>query len=90
MIALGEVLDTANELRKTAAAQGKQFAVSEAVYAAAGLDLPPQDRITLSVPGLATPVTASLSASGPVLPASWKPIGAPSRVKALQRLWSGG
>jgi adenylate cyclase len=90
VIALGEVVDAANELRKTAAAQGKQFAISEAVYAAAGLDLPPQDRVTLQVPGLATRVTASLSESGPVLPASWKPIGAPSRVAALQRLWTGG
>jgi adenylate cyclase len=90
VIALGEVVDAANELRKTAAAQGKQFAISEAVYAAAGLDFPPKDRVTLQVPGLATPITASLSASGPVLPASWKPIGAPSRVAALQRLWTGG
>jgi adenylate cyclase len=88
VIAIGEAVDVANELRKTAAAQGKQFAISEAVYTAAGLDLPPQDRITMHVPGL-PPVAASVSASGPVLPASWKPIGAPSRRAALQRLWSG-
>jgi adenylate cyclase len=89
VIAIGEAVDVANELRKAAAAQGKQFAISESVYTAAGLDLPAQDQITLHVPGLDAPVVASVSATGPALPASWKPIGAPSRRAALQRLWSG-
>jgi adenylate cyclase len=89
VMAIGEALDVVNELRKTAAAQGKHFAISEATYTAAGLEFPPEEQATLQVSGLGTPVLASLSASAPDLPAAWKPIGAPSRVAALQRLWSG-
>ena len=89
VIAIGEAVDVANALRKAAAAQGKQFAISEAVYAAAGLDLPSQDRITLHVPRHDPAVQASVSATGPSLPPSWKPIGAPGRRAALRRLWSG-
>ena len=90
VMAIGEAVDVANELRKAAAAQGKQFAISEQAYAAAGLELPPEDRITLQVPGVDAPVRASLSASGPVLPATWRPLGEPlRRAAALQRIWSG-
>ncbi|MGE0036555.1 MAG: 2Fe-2S iron-sulfur cluster-binding protein [Xanthobacteraceae bacterium] len=89
VIAIGEAVDVANVLRKTAAAQGKPFAISESVYAAAGLDLPEDDRITVQLPGSA-PVLATLAATGPHLPPSWKPLGVPTRRAALQRLWSGG
>jgi adenylate cyclase len=89
VITIGEAVDVANALRNTAAAQGKPFAISEAVYTAAGLDLPAQDRITVQLPGSA-PVLATLSAKGPQLPPTWKPLGAPTRRAALQRLWSGG
>jgi hypothetical protein len=89
VIAIGEAVDVANELRKTAAAQGKPFAISEAVYAAADLDLPEQDRVTVQLPGSA-PGLATLAATGPQLPPSWKPLGVPTRRAALQRLWSGG
>jgi adenylate cyclase len=89
VIAIGEAVDVANELRKTAAAQGKPFAISEAVYAAADLDLPEQDRVTVQMPGSA-PVLATLAATCPQLPPSWKPLGVPTRRAALQRLWSGG
>ena len=46
VMAIGEAVDVANALRKAAAAQDKQFAISEQVYAAAGLDFPAQDKIT--------------------------------------------
>jgi adenylate cyclase len=88
VVAIGEAVDVANDLRKMAATQGKPFAITETVYTAAGLDLPPQDRTTVQWPG-GSPVAASLSASAPVLPASWKPVGVPSRRAALQRLWTG-
>ena len=48
VMAVGEAVDVANELRKAAAAQGKQFAISEQAYTAAGLELPPEDRINAS------------------------------------------
>ncbi len=89
VIAIGPAVDVANALRKAAAAEGKHFAVSAATFAAADLELPLQDRVTLEVPGLDTPVEATLSVSAPALPVDWKPIGAPSRVAALQRMWSG-
>jgi adenylate cyclase len=90
VMAVGEAVDVANELRKAAAAQGKKFAISEQVFTTAGLELPPQDTITLQVPGTAAPVLASLSATGPVLPATWRPLGEPlRRAAALQRMWSG-
>ena len=89
VIAIGDAVDVANELRKAAAAQGKHFAVSEATYTAAELELPVQDRDAVKVLGLDTPVEATLSASAPALPADWKPIGTTSRVATLRRLWSG-
>ena len=89
VIAIGEAVNVVNALRKAAASDGKHFAVSAATFAAADLELPPQDRVTLEVPDLDTPIEASLSDSAPALPADWKPIGAPSRVTALRRMWSG-
>jgi len=89
VIAIGEAVDVAKELRKTAAAQGRQFAISEAVYAAAGLEMPAQDRVTVQAPG-SVPIPATISATAPQLPPDWKPLGAPGRRAALQRLWSGG
>ena len=53
------------------------------------LDLPEQDRVTVQMPGSA-PVLATLAATCPQLPPSWKPLGVPTRRAALQRLWSGG
>ena len=38
VMAIGEAMDVANELREAAAASGKPFAISQPVYAAAGLD----------------------------------------------------
>jgi len=89
VVAIGGVMDAANELRKTAAAQGKPFAITEAVYTAAGLDLPAQDRTTVQLSASAS-VLATLAAQAPQLPPSWKPLGVPTRRAALQRLWSGG
>jgi class 3 adenylate cyclase len=87
VMAIGEAVDVANELRKVAAAQGKQFAISEAVYAAAEIDFPAEDNVTVRLPGIGA-VTASLSPAGPALPAAWRQAGERRR-NAFQRLWSG-
>jgi adenylate cyclase len=85
MMAVGEALDAANALRKAAAAQGTPFAVSQPVYAMAGVSPPPADEITLSSPDATAPLVAFLSARAPVGPPA-KPAG--ERRAALQRLWA--
>jgi hypothetical protein len=85
MMAIGEAVDVANELRKAAAAHRKPFAISEAVYAAAGLEPAAQDKVVLR-PARSAPIAASLTASAPALPESPRP--GVERRAALQRLWT--
>jgi adenylate cyclase len=85
MMAVGEAMDEANQLRKTAAAQGAPFAVSQPVYTAAGVSPPSADQITLPSPDSTTSLVAFLSARAPVVPPA-KPAG--ERRAALQRLWA--
>jgi adenylate cyclase len=88
VMAIGEAIDGANELRKAAAAQGKSFAVSEPVYAAAGLDPSNADKVVL--PGVDAPISGFLSVSAPELPAAWTRSSTMQRRRAiLQRLWTG-
>jgi adenylate cyclase len=86
MMAIGEAMDVANELRKAAAAQHKPFAISQPVYAAAGLEGVAPDQVMLRSPRSAAPIAAFLSATAPVLPPSSRPLA--ERRAALQRLWS--
>ncbi len=84
VIAIGEAVDAANELRKAAAARGAAFAISQAVYAAAGVEPPPAETIMVAAPTAAAAIPAVLSASAPVLPAP-AALGREPRA-ALQRL----
>jgi adenylate cyclase len=68
MIAIGEAIDVANEMRKAAAARDVRFAISEQVYAAAGLAPAFQEKITVAAPGRGAPVGVCLSISAPPLP----------------------
>jgi hypothetical protein len=85
MMAVGEAMDAANALRKAAAAHGTPFAVSQPVYAAAGVTPPLAEQITLPSPDSTAPLVAFLSAGAPVVPPA-KPAG--ERRAALQRLWA--
>jgi adenylate cyclase len=87
MMALGEAVDVANELRKAAAAHKSAFAISEPVTTAAGVEPAAGDKVTIRLPGSGAPITASLSISAPALPESRTRL-AEKRV-ALQRLWRG-
>jgi len=91
LMAVGEAMDVANELRKelqkAAAAQGRAFAISERVTTAAGVDPAAGDRVTLRSHGSGAPIEAYLSASPPVLPTSQRRLA--EQRAALQRLWSG-
>src|SRR6266508_1020442 len=48
IIAAGDAVDVAAEIRKTAMAGGKLYAVSGAVFAAAKVEPPPQDAVTVA------------------------------------------
>ena len=85
VIAIGEAVDATNELRKAAAAHGAAFAISQAVYAAAGLDPPPGEEIMVASPTATAAIPVVLSAAAPALPAAAAPGLAPRA--ALQRLW---
>jgi adenylate cyclase len=85
VMAIGEAMDVANELRQAAARHARLFAISKAVYAAAGLDPPAQDEIT--VPAADAPVAVSLSDAAPLPPPP--PTRLRERSEALQRLWKG-
>ena len=85
VIAIGEAVDATNELRKAAAAHGAAFAISQAVYAAAGVDPPPGEEIMVASPTKAAAIPVVLSAAAPALPAAAAPGLAPRA--ALQRLW---
>jgi adenylate cyclase len=84
VMAVGEALDVANELRKAAAEQGKPFAISKPVYMAAGLE--PNVDNEIMVPGSEGPIAVSLSESAPDLPVSTTSFR--ERRAALQRLWT--
>jgi adenylate cyclase len=84
VMAVGEALDVANEMRKSAAEQGKPFAISKPVYTAAGLE--PNVGNEIMVPGPEGPIAVSLSESAPDLPVSTTRFR--ERRAALQRLWS--
>jgi adenylate cyclase len=85
VMAVGEALDVANEMRKFAAEQGKPFAISRPVYTAAGLE--PNVENEIMVPGAEGPIAVSLSESAPALPVSTTSFR--ERRAALQRLWKG-
>jgi adenylate cyclase len=89
VIAIGEAIDVANELRKAAAARGKAFAISEQVFTAAGADPPAEDKVVLRAHGSDAPISVSLSATAPAGPPSQTRSDRRSPGAALQRLWSG-
>src|SRR5215510_9164681 len=86
MMAIGEAMDVANELRKVAAARRKPFAISQPVYAAAGLEGAAQDQVMLSSPHSAARVVVFLSTSASVLTPPSRALA--EHRAALQRLWS--
>jgi len=85
VMAVGEAMDVVNEMRKAAAEQGKPFAISQPVYAAAELE--PNFQSEITVPASETPVAVSLSECAPTLPVSTASFR--ERRAALGRLWSG-
>ena len=87
LMAIGEAVDVANELRKVAANAGKTFAISEKVFLDAGLVPVHEDSITTA---LAAGISAYLSDAAPVPSPAWTLHGEIGRKATLRRLWAGG
>ena len=87
LMAIGEAIDVANDLRKAAAERDKAFAISEKVYAEAGLARSPRTR-SRSAPEPAT--TVFLSDAAPIPSPTWTLHGELGRRAMLRRLWAGG
>jgi adenylate cyclase len=87
LMAIGDAIDVANDLRKAAAERGKAFAISEAVYAEAALSPVAEDRITV---GSEPATTVFLSDAAPIASPAWTMHGEVGRGAMLRRLWAGG
>ena len=87
LMAIGEAADGANALRRAAAERDKAFAISEKVYADAGLAPVHQDKTTL---GAGAGITAYLSDAAPIPSPTWTLHGETGRRATLRRLWAGG
>ena len=89
IVAVGEAIEAANDLRQAAAGRDKPFAISEPVYARAGLDPAARDAIALRPAGSEASITAYLSDAAPIPSPSWTLHGEQNRRAKLRRLWAG-
>jgi adenylate cyclase len=87
LMAIGEAIDVANDLRKAAAERGKAFAISEAVYTEAALNPVAEDKITV---GSEPATTVFLSDAAPIPSPTWTLHGEVGGRAMLRRLWAGG
>jgi adenylate cyclase len=89
VLAIGQAIDIANELRRAAASNDKPFAISDRVYRGAGLAPPADGKLVLPAPDDEGTVAAYLSDAPPVASESWTLHGELGRRATLRRLWSG-
>ncbi|MEA3026642.1 MAG: adenylate cyclase [Alphaproteobacteria bacterium] len=87
LMAVGEAVDVANDLRKAAVEHEKAFAISEAVYAEAGLV--PVHANSVMV-GAGPGIKVFLSDAAPIPSPTWTLHGELGRVAMLRRMWAGG
>jgi len=88
VLAIGEAVDVANDMRKLAADRDRAFAISERVYLDAGLMPVHDDEATLHRPEGTT--TVFLSDVAPITSPAWTLHGKIDRTALLRRLWAGG
>jgi adenylate cyclase len=88
LMAIGEAVDVANDLRQAAADRDKAFAISEKVYVDAGLHPVGEDIVI--VPGAGITTKAFFSDAAPVPSPTWTLHGELGRRAMLRRLWAGG
>jgi adenylate cyclase len=89
LMAVGDAVEMAGEIRKAVAERDKAFAISEPVYAAAGLDGAPGDAIAIRPQGSKTGVTVFMSDTAPVPSPAWTLHGELGRRAMLKKLWAG-
>jgi adenylate cyclase len=89
VIAVGDAIDAANEIRKEAAARGTPFAISEPVYAAAGIEPVYREKVALPSPDADVGLVAFLSDAAPIPSPKWTLYGAQGPRARLQRFWRG-
>ena len=92
VIAIGEAVETANDLHDAAvksASAGKPFTVSETVYAMAGITADKSDVAAIHVPAMKASLRVFQSTSVPVQPAHARSRKRRARLSMLRRLWSG-
>jgi adenylate cyclase len=87
VLAIGEAVEVAKQLRTLAAARDKSFAISQPVYAAAGLEPVFDDSVSIGAP--AHPTTVFLADAAPVPSQTWTVHGEHSRRTSLRRMLSG-
>jgi adenylate cyclase len=87
LVAVGEAVDLAAQLRNAVIAHGKRFGVSEPVTSAAGVTMPVGDPVVLQSSRFTTSVPATISDTAPTLPAGQRRLA--ERGASLRRLWSG-
>jgi adenylate cyclase len=87
MMAVGDAIEAANELRREAAERNRPFAISQAVYAAAGIEPMYQDRVSLPSPDTDAGLVAFLSDAAPIPSPQWTLHGEQGPRVRLQRLW---
>jgi len=87
LMAVGEAIDGAHGLRKAAGDRDKAFAISQKVYADAGLAPVHQDSIKVG-PGAG--ISVYFSDAAPIPSPTWTLHGELGRRAMLRRLWAGG
>jgi adenylate cyclase len=85
LMAVGDAIDLINEIRKAAAAQERMFAISQPVYAAAGVEPVSAEEIT--VRSATDSIVVFLSASPPRPPQRARRPGSERVRSTLQRIW---
>jgi len=88
LMAIGEAVDVANDLRKAAAERDKAFVISEKVFVDAGLAHDKDNEAM--VPGAGISTAAIFSDEAPVPSPTWTLHGELGRRAMLRRLWAGG
>jgi adenylate cyclase len=89
VIAIGDAIDAANEMRKEAVARGTPFAISRPVYEAAGIEPVFREKVALPSPDEDAGLVAFLSDTAPIPSPNWTLHGEQGRRARLQRFWRG-
>jgi adenylate cyclase len=89
VIAIGDAIDAANQMRKEAVAHATPFAISQPVYEAAGIEPVFREKVALPSPDEDAGLVAFLSDTAPIPSPNWTLYGEQGRRARLQRFLRG-